>query len=194
MQMAIPLKPGMFEQDFLRRLIQGAKSGDADAFERIVKTHDRLVLRLAQQLLLNREAAQDAAQEVFLRLHKNIGTIDETRDLNAWLYRTTCNVCYDAMRRRRVDQTFKPLAEPVDPGPNPEEWVTAVQRKQLIVAALSVLSAREREAVVLRDLEGRPIAEVASILKITEGTVRSHLSTGRIKIKNFVTAQIGRSE
>jgi RNA polymerase sigma-70 factor (ECF subfamily) len=189
MQMAMPLTPLMFDHDLLRQLIQEAKTGDAAAFERLMHMHERVVLRYSQRILLNREAAQDAAQEVFIRLHKHLNSVDEKRDLRPWLYRTTSNVCYDILRRNKQDLPIDLVVEPVDQNQNPEERMSATQQKLLVFSALKELSVREREVIILRDLEGNSTAEVASILRITEGTVRSQLSTGRIKIKNFVMAQ-----
>ncbi len=180
----------MFDHDLLSQLIQEAKAGQATAFARLIQLHERLVLRYAQRILLNREAAKDAAQEVFIRLHKNLGSIDEKRDLRAWLYRTTSNVCYDILRRNQQDLAIDLIVEPVDETLNPEELMCLTQQKTLILCALKELAVREREVIILRDLEGNSTAEVAAILHITEGTVRSHLSTGRIKMKNFVMAQI----
>ena len=192
MQMAIPLTRFMFEPDLLRHLIQDAKAGDAGSFERIVRLHENLVLGLAQGILLNREAAKDAAQEVFIRLHKNLRKLDEERDLSAWLYRTTSNACFDILRRAKQDLPLDMVSDPADAALNPEESMDAAQQRSLIFSALKQLSPRERESVVLRDLEGHSTAEVARFLNLTEGTVRSHISTGRVKIKNFVTAQLRR--
>ena len=191
MQMAIPFNRCMFEQNFLRQLIQEAKAGDASAFERIVTAHEHVVLRFAQRILLNREAAKDAAQEAFFRLYKNLQAVDETRDLSAWLYRTTSNICFDILRRTKEHLPIDLAIEPADVRPNPEESVTAAEQRRLILSALKQLSAREREVIALRDLEGHSAAEVAHILGISQGTVRSQLSTGRVKIKNFVTSATG---
>src|ERR1700761_7248619 len=104
MQMAIPsFDRLMLEPDVLRQLIRGAKAGEAESFERLVSLHERRVLRLAQRLLLNREAARDAAQDVFTRLHRKIGSVAEDKDLGPWLYRTTVNVCIDLIRRAKQE-------------------------------------------------------------------------------------------
>ncbi|MDQ2839447.1 MAG: sigma-70 family RNA polymerase sigma factor [Acidobacteriota bacterium] len=193
MQMAIPsFDRLMFEENLLRRLIREAKAGDASSFERLVLMHQRLVLRLAQRLLLNREAAKDAAQDVFLRLHKKIGSVDEDRDLGRWLYRTTANICFDVLRRAKHDLTVDLVADVPDGCRDPEQLAAAIQERQLILAALKDLSPRERQAIVLRDLEGYSSAEVAQILGSTETTVRSQISTGRAKMKNFIVAAIRR--
>jgi RNA polymerase sigma-70 factor (ECF subfamily) len=192
MEMAIPLGALMLEQESLARLINNAKAGDIDSFERLVRLHERLVLGLAQKILLNREAARDAAQEVFIRLHKNLRHLEEGRDLAPWLYRTTSNACFDLLRRRKQDLPLDLSLELADGSLNPEESMAAIEERRLIFTALRELSPGERQAIVLRDLEGHSTAEVAQILNLAEGTVRSQISTGRVKIKNFVMAKLGR--
>jgi RNA polymerase sigma-70 factor (ECF subfamily) len=194
MTMAIPFSRFMPEQDALRSLIREAKAGDAAAFERILIAYDKLVLRFAYRILLNADAARDAAQETFIRLHKNIRQIDENRDLAAWLYRTMANICYDTLRRAKQHLPIDGLGEPAVETPNPEESFSLQEQQQIILAGLQHLTARERQVVVLRDLEGQSTTEVAALLKIGEGTVRSLLSTGRVKLKNHVTAALRRPQ
>jgi RNA polymerase sigma-70 factor (ECF subfamily) len=79
-----------------------------------------------------------------------------------------------------------------DQAPDPEQSILFAQRRELIAAALEELTPHERDAIVLRDLEGLSTAEVARILGSTETTVRSQISTGRVKIKRFVMSQLGR--
>lgn len=193
MQMAIPsLDRSMFEPDLLRQLILGAKAGEASSFERLVALHERRVLRLAQRLLLNREAARDAAQEVFIRLHRKIRSVSEDRELGPWLYRTTVNICIDLQRRWKDELSIDILPEPADDCQNPEHSVEARQKQQFVLEALQSLTPREREAIVLRDLEGHSTTEVAAMLGSTETTVRSQISTGRVKMKEFLTTRLGR--
>ncbi len=192
MQMALSsLDHGMREQDRLRQLIGDAKAGDVSAFERLVVLHERAVLRFAQRLLLNREAARDAAQEVFLRLYRSIRSIDERRELAPWLYRTTSNICLDMLRRTRNDLSIDLVAEPEMEGRNPEQALRLAQQQQMLLEALGELSPRERQAIVLRDLEGWSTTEVAGLLDSTETTVRSQISTGRVKLRNYIMARTG---
>jgi RNA polymerase sigma-70 factor, ECF subfamily len=193
MDMAVSLMcPFSAEPESTQRLIQQAKAGDAAAFERIVMLYERIVLRLARRLLLDPEAARDAAQEVFLRLHGKLGKFQEEKDLTPWLYRMTVNLCHDLRRRSRPGIALELAPTPRDAAPDPEQSMELLQRQQLLTAALKELSAREREAIVLRDLEGLSTAEVARVLRSSQGTVRSQISTGRVKIKKFVMAQLGR--
>jgi RNA polymerase sigma-70 factor (ECF subfamily) len=193
MQMAIPsLDRCMFEPDLLRRLILGAKAGEASSFEKLVSLHELRVLRLAQRLLLNREAAQDAAQEVFIRLHKKIGSVSENRELGPWLYRTTVNICIDFQRRLKDEVPIDLAPEFADDCPNPEHSAEARQRHQIVLMALKILSPKERQVIVLRDLEGYSRREVARMVGSSETTVRSQISTGRVKMKNFLATKLGR--
>lgn len=174
------------ESEAPARLIVDARAGSAIAFERLVVLHEALVLRFAGRILLNREAARDAAQEVFFRLFRSLRSIDEARDLRPWLYRTTSNICLDLLRRARQTLSIDLVAEPELPGRDPEQALVSAQQHRALLEALGALSPRERQAIVLRDLEGHSTAEVARLLGSTETTVRSQISTGRVKLRSYL--------
>lgn len=173
-------------------LIRRAKAGDREAFEALLVRHERVVLRTALRLMGRLDLAQDAAQEVFLRLHKYLGRFDEERELGPWLYRMVVNVCHDQRRRRARTEASLPLDE-VD-GSDPALAVPAdaearldrERRRELVARALQTLPEKERAALVLRDVEGLATREVARILGSSEATVRSQVSTGRVKVKKQV--------
>ena len=191
--MAVPwIGHFMLEQTRLREWIVEAKKGDPVAFERIVILHERMVLRTAQRLLTDKEDAKDAAQEVFLRLHKTLGQFREGKELVPWLYRITVNICLDTKRRKRPNVALDQVPETFDRSAGPEDALANAQDRALIRAALAELPSRERAAIVLRDLEGCTTSEVAEILGSSETTVRSQISTGRTKIRKFVLARLGR--
>ncbi|HXR75833.1 MAG TPA: sigma-70 family RNA polymerase sigma factor [Bryobacteraceae bacterium] len=173
----------MSEPTVMRQWIARAKSGDSAAFEQLLALHGRMVLRTAQRLLLNDADAQDAAQEVFLRLHRSLHKFQEERDLIPWLYRITVNICHDQRKRRKPAVTFEETTELAAREANPEQQLNAEERRLLLRAALAGLSDRERDAIVLRDIEGLSTAEVARILGTTETTVRSQISMGRVKLR-----------
>lgn len=192
MQAAIsPINAFMAEEDLVRQLVREAKGGSAVAFERLLILHQRRVLALAQRLLLNREAARDASQEAFLRVHQKLGSIDEKRDFNAWLYRIVVNVCFDVLRRSRQMLPIDVASDEPDRAPDPERSAAAMQQRRLIQTALQSLSPRERAAIVLTDFEGLSAPEAAGILGVSAGTVRSQVSTGRCKIRHFIVARLG---
>jgi RNA polymerase sigma-70 factor (ECF subfamily) len=163
--------------------IRDAASSQPD-FEELLAAHQQRVLRTAYRLLGRREDAQDAAQEVFLRLLRHLGEIDG--DPAAWLYRVTVNVCNDHYRRRPM------LAEPVDlpdPSPHVDRTIEMDQRKALLIAGLKRLTEREREVTVLRHIEGLPTRQVAAILGVEEVTVRTHAAAARMKLTKFVRSR-----
>ena len=170
--------------------VERARRGDEDAFAFLVERHERMVLRTGLRLLGRLDLAQDAAQEAFLRLHRHLARFDTSRELGPWLYRIVVNVCRDLSRRQGWSRmTGLEEAEDVisrDGEAALQEAVVRNEQRRLVQAALRALSPREREAIVLRDLEGLSTSEVARVLGSSQGTVRSQISTGRLKIKQFV--------
>lgn len=159
-------------------------SDSPDGFERAVAEHQQMVQRVAYRLLGRLEDAQDAAQEVFLRLYRNRNRVRP--DPKAWLYRVTVNVCRDQLRRRRTVA----LEDRSDAAPDPERALAMEERKRLVVEGLATLPERERAAVVLRDIEGLSTAEVAEILGVEEVTVRSHVSSARLRLAKYVRSRL----
>jgi RNA polymerase sigma-70 factor (ECF subfamily) len=193
MEATIPFSGGfIFERDHVRRLVAEAKAGDTAAFSELLRLYERLVLRIAQRIVLNREAARDIAQDVFLRFHRHLGRIDGDRDVKAWLSRTTANLCFDFLRSRGEELPLDVVSERASDTRSPEDLAGAEEERSMVVAALARLTPHERAAIVLRDLEGCSTAEVARILGSSEGTVRTHLSTGRNKLRNSITLHLGR--
>ena len=156
------------------------------AFEALMRQHERLVLVTALRLLGNLADAQDASQEVFLRLYRNLGKVDAERALPAWLYRVTVNVCHDARRRRRELSPMEDAAEVAAAGADPQQSTTEAERRRVLQMSLRMLSEKERAAMVLRDLEGLSTEEVAHALGSSEATVRSQISKARVKVKDYV--------
>lgn len=181
-ELALPMtggEGGRTQDSELALLVRRAKTGDAVAFEQVLRLHERRVFLTALRLLDSVEDAKDAAQEVFLRLHKHLRRFDDTRELGPWLYRVTVNVCRDIGARRSRDEALPPdLAAPPAP-----DWS---DERRIVAMGLRRLPERERAALVLRDIEGLPTAEVARVLGSSEATVRSQVSSARLKIKRFV--------
>jgi len=167
-------------------LLERAKSGDLDAFDQMMRLHEKQVLSTALRMLGNLQDAQDAAQETFLRLYKSLNRLPDILEIKSWLYRVTVNVCNDMHRDRRRRRS-EPLSgpDPVSSLPDPElAWVHQ-ERGQLVEMALKTLPEKERAAVVLRDVQGLSTREVAEILGSSEVTVRSQISVARGKLKKF---------
>jgi RNA polymerase sigma-70 factor (ECF subfamily) len=177
-------------------LVRRALDGDSEAFEAIILRYERRVVSLATKLLGRTEDAQDAAQEVFLRVYKYLHRLDLQKPIEPWLMRMTVNVSRDLGRKRQLRLNAFPESESVDviparAGCNPFEEVAAEQQRQLLWKALSSLPEKERIAVTLRDIEGLSTSEVAEILESSESTVRSQISRARVRLKDAMDSLIG---
>jgi len=173
--MAAPLDP----------TIEAARGGDTAAFEEIVRQYERLVLVTALRLLGNLDDAQDASQEVFLKLYRNLRRVEAASNFSGWLYRVTVNVCYD-LRRRKPLEPLDNAADARSSEPDPQSSSMEAERRRVLEMSLRMLSEKERAALVLRDLQGLSTSEVARALGSSEATVRSQVSKARVKVKEFV--------
>ena len=162
-----------------------AAQGDLVAFDRLMQTHQGRVYRTAVLLLGRTEDADDAVQETFLRLFRNLPRFQADRAFEPWLYRIAVNVCRDATRRRRWKQWVSLDGWLASGGAEPPA-AAGESRRAEIAAALATLLERERAAVVLRDVEGLTAAEAGQALGISEGTVRSHASRGRARLREIL--------
>ena len=187
-------RPGPDQEEFART-VKEAKAGSVVAFESILRRYERRVLMTALRLLNgNLEDAKDASQAVFLRLHKYLYQLDENRCFASWLYRMTVNVCRD-MNRSRMRHPAMSLADAGEIAAaalGAEEMIERSQQNQMIAEALNALPEKERAAIVLRDIEGLTTREVARILGSSEVTVRSQISSARLKIRKFTQRLHGR--
>jgi RNA polymerase sigma-70 factor (ECF subfamily) len=167
------------------------RKSEVGGFERIMALHERQVYMTALRLLGRREDAQDAAQEVFLCLHRHIGRLDGTRELSPWLYRVTVNVCRDLARERRRHAGDAPPDSIAAAARDPLGEAGLAERRRLVGLALGTLPDKERAALVLRDIEGLPTREVARILGSAEVTVRSQISSARRKMRTVIGKILG---
>jgi RNA polymerase sigma-70 factor, ECF subfamily len=167
-------------------LLERAKAGDLEAFDQLMRLHEKQVLGTALRLVGNLQDAQDAAQETFLRLYKCLNRLPDIQEIKPWLYRVTVNVCND-MHRSRRRRAWEPLSgpDPASSQPDPELAWFDQERGRLVEMALKTLPEKERAAVVLRDMQGLSTREVAEILGSSEVTVRSQISVARGKLKKF---------
>jgi RNA polymerase sigma-70 factor (ECF subfamily) len=175
----------------VQSLIAQAKLGDIKAFEQILIRHQRQVLGISIRLLGNLDDAQDAAQEVFLRLHKHLYKFDEEKEFLPWLYQITVNICRDIAKKRSNNLVSLEEAnalgklDKIASTQNIEAEISENQERKIISDALETLSEKERAVIVLRDIQGLETKDVAHILGTAEATIRSQISMARIKIKKY---------
>jgi len=184
-------------------LIQRSKAGDTDAFESLMIATQQRVASIAYRLLGSPEDAQDAAQEVFLRVYKNLKRFDESKAFHPWLYRIVVNVCRDIAKResKRGYQTVsldeELENELIEQSASPrdiEEWALIRQQKVLIEMATARLPYKERTAFILRDFEGLSTEEVANVLGVRTATVRVHVSSARARVRRYCERLISRTK
>jgi RNA polymerase sigma-70 factor (ECF subfamily) len=171
-----------------------AHAGDRDAFGDLVTRFATQARRLARVILDDPDDADDAAQDGFLAAWRHLGRYDPTRPFGPWLLRIVANAAADRRRRRRVRRTeeLSPLAASRAGGP--EEVTDRRALRSAFEAALHGLPERQRVAVVLFDLEGYSHAEIARILRVPEGTVRSDVFHARRALRQPLAAWQGWKE
>jgi RNA polymerase sigma-70 factor (ECF subfamily) len=178
----------------ITRLVGLTLGGDSSAFEQIILRYETRVMTIAARILGTRDDARDVSQEVFLRAFKYLHRMDVQKPMEPWLVRITVNVCRDAGRRRqRRQDTFvdSEAPEPIDQAADPYAGLAQKRERLALRKALDSLPAKERLAIVLRDIEGLSTAEVALILQSSETTVRSQVSRGRVRLKTAIDRLLG---
>lgn len=164
-----------------------AVSADAAQDSAFVEAHMRRVFRLIYRVVGNVPDAQDLTQEAFI---KALGRRDQLQDRDKaahWLGRIAVNTALDFVRKRK-----RVIFEELEKAPHqnssetPEQGVLRGEQKSYIEDGLRLLSARERTALILRDVEGLPAAEVAKQLGCSPATVRSHIANARVKFRKYM--------
>jgi RNA polymerase sigma-70 factor (ECF subfamily) len=167
-----------------RQLVRRASRGDIEAFTKLVRDNSSLVYRVALRML-GEEEAQDASQEVWIRVWRNIRGFRGESAFSTWLYRITMNTCLSIRQRqsRREEMEYgdeQPyLQEPSGGEADPEAAALSAERREEIQAALAHVRAEHRAALVLRHMEGLSYAEIAEVLEVPEGTAKGWVSRGR---------------
>jgi len=156
-----------------------AAAGDRAAFGRLVERYAGQARRLARAILGNREDADDAAQDGFLAALKSIERYDPARPFGPWLLRIVANAASDRRRRLRVRTTEAIPADSPTREPGPDRVTDQNAFRAALEKALATLPPRQRIAVVLFDIEGYTHREIADVVKVPEGTVRSDVFHAR---------------
>lgn len=178
-------------------LIGRAQHGDLQAFDDLVRAHQQQVYAVAVRMLGDRDEAQDVAQDAFVRAYRSIGGFRGEARFATWLVSITMNLCRNRRRwwarRRRVvvasmddplENEAGTLGQQVaDPAPGPSADAEHREQRERLVATVQMLSEAERTMIVLRDLQGYSYEEIAGILQVQVGTVKSRLSRARMRLR-----------
>ena len=173
-----------------RQLLARCREGHPEAFARLVALHEGMVFNLAARLLGDREEARDVAQDVFLQVYRTLARFEGRSSLRTWIYRIVVNQCQNRRRfwRRRRRDKEESLVEGIEAseaGRQGSGWASPFdetlrrERASRVQAALLELSFDHRTVLVLRELEGLCCEEIATLLGVADGTVKSRLSRAR---------------
>ncbi len=174
--------PAAQDADLLRRHLDG----DVDAFAQLFHRHRDHLWAVALRTVGNPDDAADALQDALISAVRHAGSFRGDAQLGTWLHRIVVNACLDRLRRRAAHPT-SPLPDDEHAGgpplaPTVRDEFEASDTAADVRAALATLSPDQRAAIVLVDIEGYPVEEVASILEVPSGTVKSRCARGRAKL------------
>ena len=167
-----------------RKLAVAASKGDVEAFAKLVRDHSSLVYRVALRIL-GADDAQDASQEVWIRVWRNIRNFRGESAFSTWLYRITVNTCLSIRQKesrrdeRELGDDLPYLSESSGGDADPEAAALNAERREEIQDALQHVRAEHRAALVLRHMEGLSYAEIAEVLGVPDGTAKGWVSRGR---------------
>jgi RNA polymerase sigma-70 factor (ECF subfamily) len=159
--------------------------GNQDAFTQLVESYQRPVYNLCYRMLGNPNDAEDAAQETFLRVYKNIKRYDHKRPFSTWILSIAAHLCIDQLRKRRMvvismDET--PYLEPADGMPGPEASFFIKNEQRRVQALLKSLNPHDRAAVIMYYWYDFSYEEIASSLSLTLSAVKSRLHRARLSM------------
>lgn len=182
-------------------LVRRCVAGDAAAWEEIVQKYHRRIYNICYRFAGSGENADDLTQEVFIKMYRTLSTYDVERGaFMTWVTTITRNLLVDHFRKTRQErltdsldvgpseqEDAMPLAERIpDQGPGPDAEAQSREAGQAVHQALQKLSPELREAVILRDLQDMDYREIAAVLRVPEGTVKSRINRGRTELARLL--------
>ena len=182
-------------------LVRRCVAGDAGAWEEIVQRYHRRIYNICYRFAGSSDDAQDLTQEVFIKMYKTLKTYDLDKGaLMTWVTTITRNLLVDHFRKTKQDrmtdsmdtspsehEDAMPLSEQIpDKAAPPDASVQGRETREMVHSALHKLSPELREAVILRDLQDMDYKEIAAVLKVPEGTVKSRINRGRAELARLL--------
>ena len=191
----------MDDNQAVNALVRRCVSGDAAAWQEIVQQYHRRIYNICYRFSGSPDDAADLAQEVFIKMYRTLSTFDTTRaSFMTWVTTVTRNLLVDHFRKGKYDRVTDSLdatpgnqedgltiAEQLeDRGASPEARMRSQETKKLVHEALRRLSPELREAVILRDLQDMDYKDIAKVLSVPEGTVKSRINRGRTELARLL--------
>ena len=191
----------MDDNQAVNALVRRCVSGDAAAWQEIVQQYHRRIYNICYRFSGSPDDASDLAQEVFIKMYRTLSTFDTTRaSFMTWVTTVTRNLLVDHFRKGKYDRVTDSLdatpgnqeegltlAEQLeDKSASPETKMRSQETQKLVHEALKRLSPELREAVILRDLQDLDYKDIAKVLKVPEGTVKSRINRGRTELARLL--------
>lgn len=172
-----------------KELVKRAKKGEISAFAQLVEIYEKEIITYCYYIIRNKEEAKDLAQEAFLKAFLNLKSLRNEKDFKYWLLRIARNSCFKKMRRMKIE---KKLIE------KEEEKTTSIideliedDRKNKIMNSLNKLNAKDKEIIILRDIQDFSYDEISKILKISMSSVKVRLFRARKNLKKLIEDEYG---
>lgn len=180
-------------------LVQQAKGGNEQAFATLLEQNQRRVYNLALRMTGNPDDAAELSQEAFINAWRGLPKFQGDSSFATWVYRLTSNVCIDFLRREKrrnnlsmtvslSDDDEVRQAELPDERYSPEQQAERRELQDTIHAGLETLSEEHRTILVMRELDGLSYSEIAQLLELEEGTVKSRISRARLALRKYLVA------
>ncbi len=161
------------------QLIERYLAGSLQAFNELMAAHEDRVFGICLRIMRDRESALDAAQETFLTVYRKADKFTGESAFSTWLYRVATNTCYDQLRKLKR-RSADPLPDATDPAdPHSDSAFLAVELRPELESALATLAPDFHKAIVLADMEGLPLQQVAEMLGVPVGTIKSRVFRAR---------------
>ncbi|HHU78280.1 MAG: RNA polymerase sigma factor [Caldicoprobacterales bacterium] len=177
------------------RLLEEARAGSLSAFEELIGLYEKKIYNYCLRMTNSREDAEDLTQEVFVRVYRNLNKFRGKSRLSTWIYRIAHNVCIDQYRRTKAVSISisqprgaddeREMELPAE-SPSPEEEIIRREEQERLLECISRLKPAYRTVIVLRDIQNHSYEEIAEILSLPLGTVKSHISRARAALREAV--------